>query len=168
MIKTVKFLIMDVDGTLTDGKIYMGVNGEVMKAFSVKDGLRIQQLRRWNIEPAIITGRKSEIVMNRAIELGIREVYQEIHDKKEKLLELCKQWGCSLESIAYIGDDDNDLECIKMCGNSGCTADASDIIKINVNYICKHAGGDGAVREYIDYLVKEKENNYEDKKNNYR
>lgn len=156
MNKAIRLLVMDVDGTLTDGKIYMGNAGEVMKAFSVKDGLRIKQLRMWGIEPVIITGRQSDIVSNRARELDIVEVHQGIDDKVIKLKDVCRKWNCKLDEVAYIGDDVNDLECMKMCGNSGCTADAVDEVRGTVNYVCKNKGGEGAVREYIEYLLKEK------------
>ncbi len=98
----VKYLVMDVDGTLTDGKIYMGANGEVMKAFNIKDGCGIKDIAMAHgIIPVIITARESEIVANRCRELGITEVYQGVRDKVGKLREITDDFT----KEAYIGDD---------------------------------------------------------------
>jgi len=149
-----KYLILDVDGTLTDGKIYMGQNGEVMKAFNIKDGIGIHDiLIPAGIIPVIITGRSSDIVLNRCKELGITEVYQGVKNKIEKLTEITKD----LKSVAYIGDDINDLPCMKSVkeagGIIGCPADAVQKVKEISDYICKNEGGDGAVREFIEWII---------------
>ena len=149
----IKMLVMDVDGTLTDGKIYMGSDGEVFKAFDVKDGYAIAHLHEVGIIPVIITGRKSKIVENRAKELNIKEVYQGVSDKVEKLKEVAKDNGVLLEEVAYIGDDLNDLDCMGICGLSACPNDAIDEVIQSVNYICKHSSGNGAVREFIEYIL---------------
>ena len=149
----IKMLVMDVDGTLTDGKIYMGSDGEVFKAFDVKDGYAIAHLHEVGIIPVIITGRKSKIVENRAKELNIKEVYQGVSDKIEKLKEVAKDNGVLLEEVAYIGDDLNDLDCMGICGLSACPNDAIDEVIQSVNYICKHSSGNGAVREFIEYIL---------------
>ncbi len=145
---------MDIDGTLTDGKIYMGQNGEVMKAFSIKDGAGIHDiLIPAGIIPVIITGRSSDIVLNRCKELGITEVYQGVKDKIKKLCEITKD----LQSVAYIGDDINDLPCMrpvkKAGGIIGCPADAVQKVKEISDYICQAKGGDGAVREFIEWVM---------------
>ena len=132
----IKLLVMDVDGTLTDGKIYMGENGEVMKAFNAKDGYAI-------------TGRKSDIVENRARELGISELYQGIGNKLAQLKKVAEKYNAYSEEIAYIGDDLNDLECIEYCGLTACPSDALNEVKQRVTYVCKNAGGEGALREFI-------------------
>ena len=109
----VKLLVMDVDGTLTDGRIYVGAQGEVMKAFDVRDGYAIAHLLPTRgIVPVIITGRSSEIVAQRAKELKITELYQGVSDKLEKLKTVAAAYGASADEIAYIGDDLNDLPCI--------------------------------------------------------
>lgn len=150
----IKLLVMDVDGTLTDGKIYIGSNGELMKAFDVKDGYGIAQiLPKLNIAPAIITGRESKIVANRAGELGIVNVYQSVSDKICKLKELAANMSISAEEIAYIGDDLNDLDCIEYCGLTACPADAVADVMQKVDYICCTNGGLGAVREFIEYIA---------------
>ena len=152
----IKMLVMDVDGTLTDGRIYIGADGEIMKAFDVKDGYGIVQLRKNGILPVIITGRKSTIVEKRAAELGINELHQGIHDKLNKLKEIAEKYGVKSEEIAYIGDDLNDLECINYCSLTACPEDATEDIKYSVLYVCKKIGGHGAVREFIDEKILKK------------
>ena len=149
----IRILVMDVDGTLTDGKIYIGSDGEMLKAFNVKDGLGISKLRTNNIIPAIITGRKSEILKRRSEELKIEELYQGEENKIGKLKELVERYKCSLSEVAYIGDDENDLQCIKVCGLSGCPADAVESVKEAVDVVCTKDGGQGAVREFIEYIL---------------
>lgn len=146
-------LVMDVDGTLTDGKIYMSANGELMKAFNIKDGYAISHLREYGIEPVIITGRVSEIVKQRCAELNITEFYQGIGNKLYKLMEVCSNHGIALSQVAYIGDDMNDLPCIVHCGNSACPSDAVKTVQERVSYVCEQGGGEGAVREYITFLL---------------
>ena len=146
----IKLLVMDVDGTLTDGKIYMGENGEVMKAFNVKDGYAIaHMLPEMGIIPVIITGRKSKIVENRAKEIGITELHQGVRDKLAVLKNVAEKYNASPYEIAYIGDDINDLDCIEYCGVTACPADAVDGVKRKVTYVCKKNSGEGAVREFI-------------------
>lgn len=147
---------MDVDGTLTDGKIYLGNDGEVMKAFSIKDGCGIHDiLIPSGITPVIITGRKSKILENRCKELGISNLHQGIRNKIEKLLTITTD----LSAVAYIGDDINDLSCmepIKEAGGLvGCPADAVQKVKDLADYISEKNGGDGAVREFVEWLVYE-------------
>lgn len=152
----IKMLVMDVDGTLTDGNIYIGNNGELMKAFNVKDGYAISKLKNYGIEPVIITGRKSDIVQTRAKELRITELYQGVENKVEKLKSITEALNVKPEEVAYIGDDMNDLECIRYCRVTGCPSDAVEEVKQEVRYICKHNGGKGAVREFIEWIEKQK------------
>lgn len=152
----VKILVMDVDGTLTDGKIYIGSEGEIMKAFNVKDGYGIAKLNSLGIVPSIITGRKSDILTIRAKELKIREVYQGEDNKIEKLIELATKYDCDFSEIAYIGDDENDIECMKRCGIKACPSDAVESVREIADFVCTKNGGEGAVREFVDYLI----NNY--------
>lgn len=157
--KKIKLLIMDIDGTLTDGKIYVGVSGELFKAFNVKDGYGICEiLPLYSIIPAIITGRSSEIVVNRCRELGITELYQGIHDKKKPLLTLIEKYECSLGNVAYIGDDVLDLQCMQLIkeagGDIGCPADAITEVKEMADFISGYGGGNGAVRDFIEWIVR--------------
>lgn len=149
----IKMLVMDVDGTLTDGRIYIGNDGEVFKAFDVKDGYAIANLHKVGILPVIITGRKSDIVQQRAKELKILEVHQGEEDKVIRLREIAKRKGILLEEVAYIGDDLNDLSCMEVCGISACPRDAVDEILNKVDYVCKNDGGRGAVREFIEFII---------------
>lgn len=150
---------MDVDGTLTDGKIYIGPSGEAMKAFNIKDGYGLHDLLLPSgIIPVIITGRNSDIVSFRCKELGITNIYQGVSNKIEKLKNIIDD----LSAVAYIGDDLNDLPCIKEIvkedGIVACPSDAHDTIKQYANYICDKKGGDGCVREFIEWLLNEQQN----------
>lgn len=153
----VKFLVTDVDGTLTDGKIYISPSGEAMKAFNIKDGCGIHDiLIPNNITPVIITGRESQIVLNRAKEIGIANVYQGKADKLATLKEITSELG----SVAYIGDDINDLICMNAVkeagGVVGCPADAYEKVIEIADFVAEHNGGDGAVRDFIEWILASK------------
>ena len=153
MYKT-KILVMDVDGTLTDGKIYMSGSGELFKAFDIKDGYGINEiLPRFGIVPVIITGRTSKIVENRARELGITELYQGKHEKLETMLQVMEKFECVPEEVAYIGDDILDIPCMERCGLVGCPSDAVDEVKAIATFVASKEGGRGAVREFIEWLT---------------
>jgi len=158
----VKYLFMDVDGTLTDGTIYLGIDGvEVMKAFSVKDGHGIRQIKtEFNVKPIVLTGRKSLIVKKRCDELGITDCHIGVKDKVGVIKEY--QEHAPLQSFAYIGDDSNDLPAMELIKNNGgivaCPADADKSVKEISDYICQRNGGAGAVREFIDYLIDNQNN----------
>ena len=152
--KNIRYLGMDVDGTLTDGKIYMGNSGEVMKAFSVKDGCGIHDiLIPSGITPVIITGRKSDIVLNRCNEIGINEVYQGISNKIDKLFTITSDFS----SVAYIGDDINDFSCMMLVkeagGIVGCPKDAASKVTRIADFVAEYKGGDGAVRNFIEWII---------------
>lgn len=160
--KNIKYLVMDVDGTLTDGKIYLSGQEELFKVFDIKDGYGIHDLLPMaGITPVVITGRNSQIVTNRCNELGIKLVYQSCIDKKAKLIELATSLGLKpdqrgrYQEIAYIGDDLNDLECMKICGTVGCPENAADEVKSIAGFISTQNGGTGAVREFIEEIVAE-------------
>lgn len=160
---TIEYFVMDVDGTLTDGKIYMGSEGECMKAFDIKDGYGIHNiLPACGVVPVIITGRTSRILENRCAELNIAELYQGVADKKEKLRELIERKTVTkvekkYSAVAYIGDDLNDLGVMQEIKAHGgvvaCPKDAVDDIKSIADYICPHNGGCGAVRDFIDWMI---------------
>lgn len=154
MYKKIKVLAMDVDGTLTDGKINIGRDGEIFKSFDVKDGYAIKHLLpKFDILPVIITGRISEITENRAKELGIEYLYQNIKNKQEILLDLCKKHKIELQNIAYIGDDLNDLEIMQNVALAGCPADAVKEIRSIAHFISNKNGGNGAVRDFIEWII---------------
>lgn len=161
--KQIGWMILDVDGTLTDGRIYMAQSGELFKAFNIKDGYGIHDiLIPHNIVPVVITGRESLITSNRCEELGITELYQGIKDKVgqiKKIMERYAQNGNSIDysMIAYMGDDINDLPAMALIkehgGLVGCPIDAVPEIKALANFVSAKAGGNGAVREFIEWVV---------------
>ena len=154
---SIKLFVMDVDGTMTDGHIYIGASGEMMKAFDVKDGYAIyHMLPAHNIIPVIITGRSSDIVATRAKELKITELYQGVSDKLAVLAAVAAKYGVTPDQIAYIGDDLNDLDAMAYCGLSACPADAVPEVLQAAEYVCKHNGGRGAVREFVEAILKDR------------
>ncbi len=164
----IKFLVMDVDGTLTDGMIYMGAKGELFKSFNVKNGYAIKEiLPLHGIIPIIITARKSDILINRCRELGVLEVHQGCRNKLVKLKEILKIFSeeedYDLGNVAYIGDDILDLECIQAVYDSGglvaCPSDAVDAVKHSVNYVSKYSAAQGAVRDIVEYITKHEATN---------
>ena len=155
----IKMLIMDVDGTLTDGIVYIGDHGELCKGFYVRDGIGILNLIRAGITPVILTSRESDIVLHRCKELGIDLTFQYVKDKRVKLLEIEREMDIKSEDIAYIADDINDLEAMKLAGIRGCPADAVPEVKKISEFISKFNGGRGAVREFIEYILDDSRHN---------
>ena len=160
----IRVLFMDVDGTLTDGKIYMSDKGELFKAFDVKDGCGIKDiLPSLGIEPVIITARESEILSRRAQELNISMCFQNIRDKEEKIHEIMRGFGYSpnkngyYEEAAYIGDDILDIKPMALCALKACPADAVREVTTVCDVILNANGGNGAVREFISLLSREVE-----------
>ena len=148
--KQLKMLVLDVDGTLTDGKIYMGVNGELFKAFNCHDAVALRKLPNMGIETIIITGRESKIVLNRAKEMNITEVYQNVTNKKNKLDDIVASKNLTYQEVGFIGDDENDYEAMKKCGFKACPNDAIDMIKKIADYISPKKCNEAAVREIIE------------------
>ncbi len=152
----IKALVMDVDGTLTDGAIYLGNDGEEMKMFHVKDGYAIKHiLPQMGIIPIIITGKNSKIVQMRCDELGITRIVQGSVDKVADLKKALVTEQIGIEETAYIGDDMNDYECMSLVGLSGCPSDAAEEIKTVADYVTKTKGGKGAVREFIEWMKRQ-------------
>jgi len=150
----IELLVLDVDGTLTDGKIIYTSDGVELKNFDVKDGLAIASwIKKFNKKVAIITGRKSVLVENRAKELGITHLYQGIDNKDEVLQDILNKENLTWEETAGIGDDLNDFKMLKKVGLSFSVADAVSEIKELSDVICTKNGGDGAVREMIEYIL---------------
>lgn len=144
---------MDVDGTLTDSAMYFSERGEELKRFSSRDGMGITLLHRAGIQTAIITGENSPIVSRRAEKLEISTVVLGCHDKTTTLLNLARQLTISAEDIAYIGDDVNDLLVMRHCGLSACPSDAVKAIKDESHIVCVATGGNGAVREFAEFIL---------------
>lgn len=155
----IKILVMDVDGTLTDGKVYVGNDGELFKTFHIKDGYGIKNmLPAADIVPVIITGRSSRCLENRCRELGIVQLYQGIENKRLCLEKILDFMEIAYSNVAYIGDDINDFDCMtyvkKAGGLVGCPADAVNQIGEIADYKCVTNGGEGAVREFIEWIFK--------------
>lgn len=152
----IKMFVMDVDGTLTDGKIYMGNQGELFKAFDIKDGLGVHEiLPEHGVKTVIMTGRASEIVERRAAELEIPVVLQGVKDKENTLRKLMDEYNYFPEQVAYIGDDLGDIPAMRVCKYSACPGDAVQAVKEECTFVCKKVGGSGAVREFIEWLLEQ-------------
>jgi 3-deoxy-D-manno-octulosonate 8-phosphate phosphatase (KDO 8-P phosphatase) len=151
--KTIRLLVLDVDGVMTDGKIIMNDMGREIKNFDVKDGHGIKILMRCGIDVILLTGRRSAVVEHRAKDIGIEEVYQGIYNKLEKFEEILQNKSFNYENIAFVGDDIVDIPLLKRVGFSVAVADATEDVKKCVDYITKKAGGDGAVREVCELIL---------------
>ena len=149
----IKLLIMDVDGTLTDGGMYYSIEGLVMKKFCAYDGMGISLLNQSNIKTMIISSDDTEISIKRVEKLNITYSIVGVKRKKTALFDFIKTSNISLNEIAFIGDDINDIELVELCGFSACPMNAVDIIKNRVDYICLKNGGEGAVREVCEMLL---------------
>lgn len=151
----IELLVLDVDGVLTDGGIIRDDAGQQLKRFHVRDGAGIVMWRRLGKQVAIITGKESEVVNHRAEELGIELVYQNVGNKREAFEELCDQLNIRPAQVAYIGDDLPDLPVMTRVAQPIAVADAAEEVRAIAKYITKYPGGYGAVRDAIEYLLKE-------------
>ena len=151
--KKIKLIIMDVDGTLSDGRFFVLPDGKTIKSFDVKDGAGIIFLGLADIKSAVITGKSSKAVRNRVAELHIDDYYEGISNKSIPFFELLKKYDLKKDEVAYIGDDIGDAEVMGMVGFSAAVGDAHPLIKRISHYIAKRYGGRGAVREVIDFIL---------------
>ena len=150
-LEAIKLLILDVDGTLTDGGVYVTEEGTQFKKYNAKDGLGIRELVKTGVEVGIIShSMVSEMVMTRANALGIQNCYVGMEDKLVVLDEWCERLNIDRKEIAYIGDDVNDLSIMRAVGTSACPADSHEKILAVADIVLKKNGGQGAVREFID------------------
>ncbi|MGL5312910.1 MAG: HAD-IIIA family hydrolase [Peptostreptococcaceae bacterium] len=149
----IKMLLTDSDGVLTDGGMYYTENGDEIKKFNAKDGMAFELLRKEGILTGIVTGENREIVKKRAEKLKVDELYMGIKNKIEVIDTICKKYDIKYENIAYIGDDINDLDVIKLVGFGCCVEDAMEIVKQSAKYITKAKGGQGAVREVAELII---------------
>jgi len=152
--KKIKLLLLDVDGVLTDGRIILDNQGNELKAFHVRDGHGIKLAQRAGITVGIITGRKSEVVNIRARELGIEEVHQGAHEKLAIYESLLEKYGARDSEVAFMGDDIVDLDLLKRAGLAATVADCDPAVRPHAHLITKAAGGRGAVREFINLILK--------------
>jgi 3-deoxy-D-manno-octulosonate 8-phosphate phosphatase (KDO 8-P phosphatase) len=149
----VRLLVLDVDGVLTDGRLFYGPKGEALKAFHVRDGHGIKEVMNAGVTVAIISGRKSQAVARRAAELGIRHVVQGANDKIAALRKLAKTRRIDLEDCCCVGDDTPDVPVLEACGVGIAVADAHPDALAVADLVTQTSGGHGAVREVCDWLM---------------
>lgn len=151
-----RLLALDVDGVLTDGRLYFAEDGQELKTFDTQDGHGIKMLQQSGIICAIITGRNTKLVERRANNLGITHLLQGREDKLVALRELSAELGIALENMAYVGDDWPDLPAIRAAGLGIAVANAHSELHTHADYVTRLEGGRGAVREVCDLLLKAK------------
>lgn len=154
--RSIRFVLSDNDGVLTDTGVYYSASGEVMKRFSIRDGMGVERLRDAGITTGILSGEHSPSIKARADKLAIRHVYLGIKDKQAKLSEIVAESGFQHREIAYIGDDFNDLEIIRTVGRHGLTAAPQDAMPDIINAVifhCSTKGGQGAFREFAEWII---------------
>jgi 3-deoxy-D-manno-octulosonate 8-phosphate phosphatase (KDO 8-P phosphatase) len=154
--EVLKLIVLDVDGTMTDGGVYIDGNQVESKKFNIKDGAGILLAQSVGIDFMILTGRSSKCVEKRAEELHIKYVVQGIHCKLDYLKEFCAKHELLVENIAYIGDDLNDLPAMHYAGVSACPSDAAQEVRGYCDFILSPKGGEGVVRAFIEMVLKEK------------
>jgi 3-deoxy-D-manno-octulosonate 8-phosphate phosphatase (KDO 8-P phosphatase) len=152
--KQVRLLILDVDGVLTDGRIFFGPQGEVFKAFHVQDGHGIKMVQRAGLEVAILSGRRSEAAFHRARELGVSRFYEGLRDKVAVVEELCAVLNIGPQAVAAVGDDLVDIPLFTRVGLAVAVADAAPEVREAAHWVTANPGGRGAVREVCDLLLK--------------
>ena len=153
LLSQIKLLICDIDGVFSDGRIYMGNNGEELKAFHTRDGFGVKAIINAGIDVAVITGRKSEIVNNRMTALGVPYIFQGQDNKVIAYNQLLEQLNLAPAQVAYIGDDVIDLPVMNQVGLAVAVADADPIVQQQAHYVTQIKGGFGAVRELCDLLL---------------
>lgn len=160
----IRLLLTDVDGVLTDGSVYYGPEGEVMKRFNIRDGMAVERLAAVGVEVGIITGENSPSVMRRAEKLKIEVdlVVLGCKDKSDRLTKILQIRDCREEEIAYIGDDVNDHEVLRRVGLAAAPSDALPQTLGLVDYVCSKPGGHGAFRELAELIIAAKESDGEE------
>ncbi len=151
--KRIKLLLTDCDGVLTDNGVYYSERGEEMKRFSIRDGMAVERLRAVGVESGIMTGETSGSVQKRADKLRITELHLGIKDKPARLREIMVRTGLAAEEIAFIGDDTNDMEILKLVGLAACPGDATSFARAVADFHCETAGGHGCFREVAEFII---------------
>lgn len=149
----IKLVATDIDGVWTDGSMYYGAEGEVMKRFSTYDGFAVQNLREAGIPVAVLTGEDSPSVAARMKKLRIEHYFPAESDKLSRIKNLCQELNISLDEVAYIGDDLNDLEILPAVGLSAMACNSPVLHKFNPDYITTREGGNGAFRDFTDQIL---------------
>ena len=153
VLKGIRLFATDVDGVLTDGGMYYSESGQQMKKFNVWDGMGIKLLQSAGVLTGIVTALDTTLVAQRGMELKIPEIHQGVRDKLNVLKKLASKHGLTLQEIAYMGDDVNDLAALQSVGFSATPANGRAEIRREVHHICKAKGGEGAVREVVDLIL---------------
>ncbi len=157
MLRQIRLFATDVDGVLTDAGMYYSESGDEWKKFNTRDGMGIKLLQKAGLITAIVTQERTRLVARRAEKLAIPELHQGVMDKLSVIRDMAERHGLSLQQIAYIGDDVNDIEALKAVGFSATPADGLSQVRRVVNYICWMKGGEGAVRELVDMILEAQE-----------
>jgi len=153
LLQRIRLFATDVDGVLTDAGMYYAESGDEWKKFNTRDGMGIKLLQRAGIITAIVTQERTKLVARRAEKLAIPELHQGVMDKLTCIREMAGRHGLTLSQVAYIGDDINDLEALKVVGFSASPADGMPQIAAAVDYVCQKKGGEGAVREIVEMIL---------------
>ncbi len=151
--KKIKLVVTDVDGVLTDGKVYLDQNTNELKSFNIKDGLGMKLLMKQNLVVAVITGRQSHIVDRRMTELGVTEVHQSQPDKRLCFASLLKKFNLEAQQVAYLGDDLPDLPLMNQCGLGVAVADGHWFLQQQADWVTSSRGGEGAFRELAELIL---------------
>ena len=151
--RKIKLVGTDIDGVWTDSKMYVTPEGEWMKAFSTYDGMATAMLKKQGIIVVILTGENSDVVIARAKKLQIDEVYVDEHEKLKRLIYLTKKYDITMDEVAYIGDDVNDLEVLKEVGFSALAGNSPIQNQFTPDYVTTRHGGNGAFREFVDIIL---------------
>ena len=154
--KYIKLVATDIDGVWTDSRMYVTPEGVFMKAFSTYDGMAVSMLKKKGIIVAILTSENTDIVLSRAEKLKIEEVYVDEHEKLKRLIYLTKKYEISMDEVAYIGDDINDLQALQAVGFSALSGNSPIQDQFTPDYITKCHGGHGAFREFADIILSAK------------
>lgn len=148
-----RLVLTDCDGVLTDAGVYYGADGEVLKRFSIRDGMGFERLRDAGLVVGIVSGERSPALIARAAKLGIEELHLGISDKVGVIDILCERYGVDRSQVAYMGDDVNDVPAMRAVGLSGCPADATDAAKEVADVVMDQRGGHGAFRAFAEHVL---------------
>ena len=152
----IKAIALDIDGVLTDGNFYWGSNGEELKKFSFSDVMGVSLGRKAGLIFALISGENNTLIDRFAEKMGIVDIYKESKDKAAALCSFSKKYDLELSQICFMGDDVNDLKALALAGLSAAPANAHESVKQKVKFVTTKAGGNGAVRELIDFILAKK------------
>ncbi len=155
----IKYLVMDVDGTMTDGSIYYDETGNQIKKFNCRDAAGFFCARQAGIKLIVLSGRRSETTARRMKEMQVDSIFQDVKDKRAFLEEYMKNEAITSDELAYVGDDFNDYGAMLLAGFRACPQDAEEMVKNISDYVSKEKGGDGVIRDVVKFLL-EREGNY--------